>query len=41
VVEGLPLVESRPGGRAARALRDVAGWMHRDLEEEGAWRPTP
>lgn len=41
VVEGLPLVESRPEGRAARALRDVAGWMHRDLEEEeGGWRPT-
>jgi hypothetical protein len=34
VVEREPLVESRPDGRAARALRDVAGWMHRDLEAE-------
>lgn len=32
VVEGEPLVRSRPAGRTARALRDVAGWMQRDLE---------
>lgn len=32
VVEERPVIESRPGSRAALALRDVAGWLHGDGE---------
>lgn len=35
VVEREPLIRSRPHGRAAAALRDVAGWLEADLGADG------